>query len=200
MPIILAVTGLILIIYDVISHSNEFTTLAFSGFMILLIGTFTYLYKECYTNPFKDDPYNGSLPRIIKTFKIRIQFLIGFTLIIMLILKGGFEVIDTFLDLADGKNHPFIIQTYLHFTKINTFSYIASALAISAGLDLGYMLFTKGPDEALEPLLLGITSAAFYTLSNNPDKAWVIGIYSLSLLIVIYCMKKYKDWGLNNND
>lgn len=200
MPIFLAITGLLFIICDVIYHSNELTTLAFAGFVILLISVFTYLYKECYTNPFKDDPYKSTLPKIIKTFKVRVQFLIGFTLIVMLILKGGVEVIDTFIDLKEIKEPHFLTQVYQHFTTINTFSYIASALAISAGLDLGYMLFTKGPDEALEPLLLGITSAAFYTLSNSPDKAWIIGIYTLSLFVVIYCMKKYKDWNLNNDD
>ncbi|MFM5581812.1 hypothetical protein ACET8Y_03625 [Aeromonas veronii] len=200
MPIFLAVAGLLFIIYDIIYHGNELATPAFVGFIILLISVFTYLYKECYTLPFKDDPYKSVLPNIIKTFKVRVQFLIGFTLIIMLMLKGGVEVIDTFIDLKVIKESHFLTHLYQHFTIINTFSYIASALAISAGLDLGYMLFTKGPDEALEPLLLGITSAAFYTLSNSPDKAWIIGIYALSLLVVIYCMKKYRDWNLNSDD
>lgn len=199
MPIFLAVAGLLFIMYDMIYHGNELATPAFVGFIILLMSVFTYLYKECYTHPLKGDPYKGTLPKIIKTFKIRVQFLIGFTLIMMLILKGGVEVIDTFIDLNEIKEPHFLTQVYQHFTTINTFSYIASALAISAGLDLGYMLFTKGPDEALEPLLLGITSAAFYTLSNSPDKAWIIGIYTLSLFVVIYCMKKYKDWELNDD-
>lgn len=89
MPIFLAVAGLLFIIYDIIYHGNELATPAFVGFIILLISVFTYLYKECYTHPFKDDPYKSVLPNIIKTFKVRVQFLIGFTLIIMLMLKGG---------------------------------------------------------------------------------------------------------------
>ena len=35
---------------------------------------------------------------------------------------------------------------------------IAFALAIAAGIELAYTLFTPGPDEALDPLMLGISS------------------------------------------
>lgn len=130
----------------------------------------------------------------VKWIKVKIQFIIGFVLIVMLSLKGCFEVIDTFIDL------PISWHFYNHMLNINTFAYIGKALAISAGLDLGYMLFTKGPDEALEPLLLAITSAAFFTLSDHPDNNWVIVLYAISILIVLYCMRKYKDWKLDKDD
>ena len=35
---------------------------------------------------------------------------------------------------------------------------IAFALAIAAGIELAYTLFTPGPDEALDPLMLGLSS------------------------------------------
>ena len=68
-----------------------------------------------------------------------------------------------------------------HLLHIHTFVCIASALAISADVDLGYMPFTVvrtgGPDEALQPLMLCISSAAFYIISNNPQGSWMVGIY-----------------------
>lgn len=35
---------------------------------------------------------------------------------------------------------------------------IAFALAVAAGIELAYTLFTPGPDEALDPLMLGVSS------------------------------------------
>ena len=76
---------------------------------------------------------------------------------------------------------------------------MANVLAISAGIELAYMLFTDGPDEAIEPPILGITSAAFFTLANDAKGSWVLGVYALSILVLMYCMKKYKDWGLGKS-
>ncbi|MEZ8107381.1 hypothetical protein [Vibrio cortegadensis] len=147
--------------------------------------------KSAYDHEIKGEPLHYWVGRL-KTY---IQFIIGGLLILILVLKGSFELIDTFVD-AEKWEYPI----YSHFLLIDTFTYIGSALAISAGIDLGYMLFTKGPDEALEPLLLGITSAAFFTLAQNPSGSWVIILYTLSILILLFCMKKYKEWELDEEN
>jgi len=143
-----------------------------------------------------DNPYDSKFTHKVNVIKTYLQFLIGFILIGILAFKGLFEVLQTVELLAPNKIHS-IVQ---HLLDIHTFSYIANALAISAGLELGYMLFTNGPDEAIEPLMLGVTSAAFYTLSANSGGSWVLGVYALSILVLMYCIKKYNDWELGKKD
>lgn len=148
-----------------------------------------------------DDLYEYKFVEWVNTVKISAQFLIGASLIVILLLKGILELCET-LELCKGLfsiNDLRDINLFAHLLNINTFAYIGAALAISAGLDLGYMLFTKGPDEAIGPLLLAITSAGFYTLSKNPNGSWVLGVYALSILVLMYSIKKYHDWEIEKH-
>ncbi|MFY8325386.1 hypothetical protein [Pseudoalteromonas sp. ZZD1] len=142
------------------------------------------------------DPYKSNLPKYIHVIKVYLQFIIGLLLICVLGFKGLCEILET-THLLDYFPETAVVT---HILGVDTFSYIANTLAISAGIELGYMLFTNGPDEAIEPLMLGVTSAAFYTLSANFGGSWVLGIYALSILVLMYCLKKYKDWGLDHED
>jgi hypothetical protein len=140
----------------------------------------------------------------VKTFS---QFAIGFTLIGTLLAKGLYEILQTwefiptdsyFSAFCDG--HPgWWARIGYHLLHVKTFLYIASALAVSAGIDLGYMLFTDGPDEALQPLMLCISSAAFFTISNNPEGSWVVGIYVACIFGLMFSMKKYTQWRREGN-
>lgn len=143
-----------------------------------------------------NNPYESGITDIAKYVKIVVQFLIGGFLMLILIIKGGVELNGTLRMFESWDNYGFVEHIY----GINTFGYIAKALAVSAGIELAYMLFTDGPDEAIEPLLLGITSAAFFTLADDEKGSWVLGIYALSILVLMYCMKKYKDWGLEKKN
>jgi len=147
------------------------------------------------------DLYQGPLPKYALFLKTVFQFMIGILLIGVLVIKGFVEVLQTFdIVQEDRKVLVGLNPLVTHIVRIDTFGYIAAALAISAGIDLGYMLFTDGPDEALTPLLLCISSAAVYTMSNKPEKNWVVGIYVLSILMLICCMHLYKRWKLDKNE
>jgi hypothetical protein len=70
----------------------------------------------------------------------------------------------------------------------------ASALAVAAAIELAYTLFTPGPDEALEPLMLGLSSGILFLISENADKnlsapaqfsAVLLGVLALGFLFVI---------------
>ncbi|MGB0895214.1 MAG: hypothetical protein ACPGUD_12470 [Parashewanella sp.] len=43
---------------------------------------------------------------------------------------------------------------------------VSYGLGISAGIEMAYMLFTPGPDEAVEPIILGLASTFLYVLSS----------------------------------
>src|SRR5215213_6239241 len=44
--------------------------------------------------------------------------------------------------------------------------HIGEALAFSAAIDLAYMLFTPGPDEAIEPVIIGIAATVLILVSS----------------------------------
>lgn len=68
---------------------------------------------------------------------------------------------------------------------------IAFALAIAAGIELAYTLFTPGPDEALDPLMLG-TSSGILLLITTPNlqpllqfSGVLLGVLALGALFII---------------
>lgn len=79
-------------------------------------------------------------------------------------------------------------------TIMTSVAVIASALAVAAAIELAYTLFTPGPDEALEPLMLGLSSGILFLISENVDKnlsapaqfsAVLLGVLALGFLFVI---------------
>ena len=58
---------------------------------------------------------------------------------------------------------------------------VGYGLALSAGIELAYMLFTPGPDEAVEPLIHASASAALLVLSSDLDSWQAI----LTLVVLI---------------
>ena len=146
------------------------------------------------------DLYETRIPKCMKVFKTGIQFLIGFFLIVVLVSKGLLEVTETFnlLDNLHFVDNRFFTAygLYKHILGIKSFVYIGNALAVSAGIELSYMLFTDGPDETIEPLMLAIAAAAFYTISESPGNSWAMLGYAISLLVLMVCLKLYKRWKL----
>lgn len=144
----------------------------------------------------KRNPYKSKLPKRMHTVKTALQFGIGTALIVILMVKGVTEVLQTFDVVSEQRLWPTtgLCPFVTHILSIHTFGYIASALAISAGIDLSYMLFTDGPDEALTPLMLCISSAAVYTISNRPEQNWVVGVYVLCIAVLLVCQRMYDKW------
>lgn len=64
---------------------------------------------------------------------------------------------------------------------------IGIGLAAAAALELAYTLFTDGPDEALDPLMLGIASTLLLKLAGLSDTASFsqVGVLALLALLLI---------------
>ncbi|WP_336855067.1 hypothetical protein [Pseudescherichia vulneris] len=112
-----------------------------------------------------------------------IQYLIFLALSVLLLCKGSFELLQT-LSPDNGTLKWGIVIQLLH---IKTLLYVAAALALSSGIQLAYMLVTHGPDEAIEPVMLGIASAVLLILSKVEPDEWTIQ-YAFVLLIMIICI------------
>ena len=87
-----------------------------------------------------------------------------------------------------------------HIRHIKTLTYVANALAISCGLQLAYMLITDGPDEAVEPIMLGIASVILLILSTIEPSQWSIyNSISIILLILGIFLLYYMSGKINKN-
>jgi hypothetical protein len=134
--------------------------------------------------------YESGIPKTFLSVKVAIQFVIGFLLMLLLSIKGILHLINLW-------STPINLIPAVNLLRLNVFYLIGIALGFSAGIELAYMLFTDGPDEAIRPLIMGVASAALFSIGGQSSDSWVIGVYSLSLLILLYSLKKYKEWKLN---
>jgi len=153
------------------------------------------------TNEDDHDPVASSA----KSLQAHAQKTIFICLSLLLIVKGFVEVLDT-LNLIDKVQLRHVIYywtlndfklaevswtqladkypVFSHIKNIRTLTYVANALAISCGLQLAYMLITDGPDEAIEPIMLGVASVILLILSTVEPSQW--GIYnSISIILLI---------------
>lgn len=142
----------------------------------------------------KDDM---EIEAVAEKFQMRIQKTIFLCLTILLLTKGFLEILQTFSFFEQpialyikGLIEPLwfykhgFVSAILH---IKTLVYVANALALSCGFQLAYMLVTKGPDEAVEPIMLGVASAILLILSDTPASTWNMG-KSIAIFLLIVCI------------
>ena len=65
-------------------------------------------------------------------------------------------------------------------------------------VELAYMLFTPGPDEAVQPIVTGVAAFILYALSKDPEKLGnnqIIGIALMILIIplILWTKEKFID-------
>lgn len=71
---------------------------------------------------------------------------------------------------------------------------IAHALAAAAVVELAYTLFTPGPDEVLDPLMLGLTSVLLLRLAGVDELIWTEALATLLFVLclaILFGVKKY---------
>jgi hypothetical protein len=83
----------------------------------------------------------------------------------------------------------------------DVFAITAAGLAVAAAFELAYTLYTPGPDEALNPLLLG-TSSAFLFLASKDDRLdWQFGFTAAFVAAALYGLFKIRErFGLADED
>jgi hypothetical protein len=149
----------------------------------------------------KHDPIASSAEHL----QAHAQKIIFVCLSLLLITKGAVEILDT-LNMFEKVKVTHVIYYWTvnnfklgelnwseyvdkwslvtHIRHIKTLTYVANALAISCGLQLAYMLITEGPDEAIEPIMLGVASVILLILSTVEPSQWNIN-NSISIIMLI---------------
>lgn len=152
----------------------------------------------------------NEVEKLAERFQMRIQKWIFVTLTFLLLAKGFFEVLQTlsFLEQPIRLDIPTLNEPLIFYKdygiasnllKIKSLVFVANALALSCGFQLAYMLVTKGPDEAVEPIMLGIASAILLILSDSSPSAWgqekslAILLLIISIPILYWSSRKMKQ-------
>lgn len=123
---------------------------------------------------------------------------IAHTIKIILLMLIGSAVF--FLSILKVMVHLFFTQTafvVFKFLLENDFlEIVGDALALSAGIEFGYMLFTEEPDEAIIPLIYGFSSAILFIIHDmkNPityEKSFSVLIFAIILTLLFYLRERF---------
>lgn len=136
--------------------------------------------------------YSAAKP-IAELVRVVLQFGVGAFIFYTVLLKV--------LEFADYKFESLFLASKLYARDFLLI--IGGSLLVSSAIELGYMLFTPGPDEAIDPLILSITASALITLSEVEAKllgsqylmdAVIILLFSISLTLLFYLRWKCSQW------
>jgi hypothetical protein len=137
-------------------------------------------------DPDHEPYYDFWRPRILRC-KIVLQMAIGVTIVLLLTIKTLSH--SPYLHNLLEATLP--VPTQLAWEH-KTLEIVAKGLAYSAGVDLAYMLFTPGPDEAFEPVVLALASGVILLASEEAIR-WEqsVGALLLSIAIgIVWAIKK----------
>jgi hypothetical protein len=128
----------------------------------------------------------------VRRLKTVLQMAIGVAITIMLFVK-----VCLFFTSSETLSHvlPYVVL------PVDILNLLASrhplaiagyALAFSAAIDLAYMLFTAGPDEAVEPVILGFASAALIVSAKSDltSKNAVIIVVLVAGIAVLFWVRE----------
>lgn len=120
---------------------------------------------------------------IVEPYKVLTQMFIGVLLVFSVFIK---VVFGTFcFDFVD----PF-------FEDNNVLKIIGYWLAVSAAVELAYMLFTPEPDEAVDPVILGVAALLLIVASaDDPGLETALAVLALSVSIAVLFYVKQQFFG-----
>ncbi|WP_336759039.1 hypothetical protein [Aeromonas hydrophila] len=139
-----------------------------------------------------DKLYEYAKPKV-EVVRVLLQFSVGLFIFYTILLK--------IFQFADVKFEYLFLSEKLYDKAF--LSIIGGSLLVSSAIELGYMLFTPGPDEAIDPLILSITASALIALSEVEATlfgspylmdAVIIALFSLSLTLLFYLRWKCSQW------
>jgi hypothetical protein len=114
--------------------------------------------------------------------KVLLQMIVGIAGAIIVIVSA----------LGDIRAHTPPVDVGHHVLAV-----IAVSLAVAASLELAYTLFTPGPDEAIDPLMLGISAVFLYLVSKQEEFTWTIGVaatlFAVTLGILFAVRQRFID-------
>lgn len=131
------------------------------------------------TVPLADDIYNWAEP-YAGMIKVCLQMAVGIIVAALLFIRGLLYLNIDFHIPYEPSENPLEL--------------VGKGLMISAGFELAYMLFTKGPDEAIEPVILGIAATTLIIASRESfelNQALMILVLSVSIGLLFFVRSRF---------
>ncbi|EJV9314134.1 hypothetical protein ACRTC9_21555 [Vibrio vulnificus] len=123
-----------------------------------------------------------SFEKVVEYFKSGLQYCVGAYIFSFVIIKAY-----AFIGFPTAWIPDFQIIKYVLSTSI--LALVSQAVMVSAAIELAYMLFTPGPDEAVDPLILGIAGTALLVMSDeNTAKTDSMLYDSISVLLFVLAL------------
>jgi hypothetical protein len=118
-----------------------------------------------------------------ESIRIAVQMLIGTILLVLLLVKFIIDILT-------------LKVPNLPWATLNPLEIIAYGLFFSTGIDLAYMLFTPGPDEAIGPLMTGLAAAILLGIgkidySKIQLQQGVILFLAIAALAGLFAIRKF---------
>jgi hypothetical protein len=119
-------------------------------------------------------------------------------------LEGPAKLTKTVIQMLIGVGAIVILSTMVWESQPLQFpddrlvlELIAKALALAAAVELAYTLFTPGPDEAIDPLMLGLSAAVLLQLAGVHQfqlaDAGAMALYAVSIGVLFMVRRRYVD-------
>lgn len=118
-----------------------------------------------------------SVQPIAEGAKAIVQMIIGIAALIILVVQLCIHIPASAISLGD-----------------RALAIIGVALAFSAAVELAYTFFTDGPDEAIDPLILGLSSFGLIEISRSEAHLNTVAIPILLIavaIVVLFIARKF---------
>ncbi|WP_165190108.1 hypothetical protein [Caulobacter soli] len=128
----------------------------------------------------------------VELAKDLVQAGIGVAIVVLLLAKVGFAFVVEG-EACTAAAWPRIGWLAGWLVETSPLKIVGEALAFSAAIELAYMLFTPKPDEAVQPLILGVAAAALIAASQETvDIRGAATVAVLSLVIgLLFLIRQY---------
>ena len=140
----------------------------------------------------KDDTFLLVCFRLLKNV---LQYIIGIGIFVIIAFKI-YETVSVNFDsnmLGSCFN-----KLWGEYKSIKILQIVSIGLGAATAVELAYMLFTPGPDEAVQPVMMGVASAVLYALSNigKLEGLELIGIALLicTLPLLFWLNHRMEEW------
>ncbi len=138
-----------------------------------------------------------SIEKVVENFKTKLQYVVGAYIFFFILLKA---YVFLGLPLWDLSNINLPVVDYV--LSKNILALVSQAMMVSAAIELAYMLFTPGPDEAVDPLILGIAGTALLVMSDENKAvsdsmlydAIAVLLFSIALALLFYLRFMLTKW------
>lgn len=108
-------------------------------------------------------------------------------------IVGAATVIGVLVAVAIDATHMVDGTESIQGLTADIFAVTAAGLAVAAAFELAYTLYTPGPDEALNPLLLGLSSAFLLLASKNDRLDWQFGFAAAFVAAALYGLFRIRE-------